>query len=676
MQVTAFLLLLACLAFHHAQAAGPGTTPVAVAPAGGKHHGIQLRAETVDVAIKQENGQLWADTAVWLRLSNPATQTMAVDLAVPGPALAALSRIISPTLPDDIKLTVEDEAQVLQPAKGGMVVPIEIRGQGKVSVRVSYRQALPEVDGLAYYAYPLSVADQWSGTPESLRVSVKFDGVIPAEQILGQAPPADEYDGQTLTWQWSGKDAKDNVWLAFMTPDWWAGLTAARKAAGSPDAGPDQRIALSRLYQHLAALPRLPFRPDIDLYSRYFPAAVGALQATTEPANATGQAAIGAGSQSTDTAGIHAMLAELYQQQADRLGENAGDLYLQLAATEAETALTLGAKDQTLKDLAGNAYRQLAARAGSGGNQASAGEYLARLAALEPSQQAGAGAEQQRAARLQVAAQQVAHGDLQSARCILAETYGQDTAQVSGAAPPLANQAVVAMETRPKQRTIRLTLGDYREPVAVNALLDSAAVELQAVHEAKISYGTDWLEIALPYAQIADLANLQRRLAAALPADPELALLATALQSDQTTLEIQETGTRRAALYTERADLEAARKVWEERADRLAAAASVAEEQANKQADDTQPAVQLARLQHILWTADAANWRALAEASRAEYSVHMEQAGLSRAWVVPGGSSRVMTAESSAWRYERLLAVVVASTLLVALAAYVVWRWL
>ena len=86
-------------------------------------------------------------------------------------------------------------------------------------------------------------------------------------------------------------------------------------------------------------------------------------------------------------------------------------------------------------------------------------------------------------------------------------------------------------------------------------------------------------------------------------------------------------------------------------------------------------AAQLARLQGVLWTGDAAAWRALAEASRAEYSVEMPQAGLSRQWVVQAGAARVMAADSVALRYERILAIGAGGALALAVVAFVVWRW-
>jgi hypothetical protein len=83
----------------------------------------------------------------------------------------------------------------------------------------------------------------------------------------------------------------------------------------------------------------------------------------------------------------------------------------------------------------------------------------------------------------------------------------------------------------------------------------------------------------------------------------------------------------------------------------------------------------LAHLQQILWSGDAAAWRDLANASRAEYAVEMPQAGLSRQWVVPAGTTRTMAADSVALRYDRILGICAAGAFALAVIAFVVWRW-
>ncbi len=637
---------------------------MAVAPAGGRAQGIELRSQTVDVNISQVDGQVWADTQVWLRLNNPLVDAVSVDLALPGPADEAMAKVMGQSLPLDIQLSIEDEPQELQPAEGGgLLVPLELRGQGSVSVRLSYRQVLPENDGLVLFAYPLTAGGRWAGTPESMRVTVKFAGALQAEQILGQSPLADRFDGQTLSWEVTGERAGEDVWLAFMAPDWWAGFNSTRGAAAASGAGAAEEVALSKLYQQLAALPRLPFRPELDLYVRYYPAAVGALQSAIDAARTAGQPA--------EEGRVHGLLATLYEQQVARLGASGGDLYLQLAATEAQLALTSGVDDSALRQLVADAYRQLASSAAASGNATTASDYLNRLAAIDPTAQAGAGSEQQQATRLQVAAEQIALGDQESARQTIAAMYGQDAAEVTGAARPLAEQAVLVVQTRPGQRLIRLTLGDFREPVAVEAMLDRAAEAIRDVPGVQVSSATDWLALKLPYTDLANLTGLQHSIGAALPTNPELALLAAMLSTDQTSFDVDEKPYQRRSHYVERADLQAVRATWESLADRIDSAAQARQEAAQGQ-DAT---AQLAQLQTVLWTRDASAWRSLAAASRAEYSIALPQAGLSRQWVVQAGAARIMAADSVALRYERILGIGAGGALALAVIAFVVWRW-
>jgi hypothetical protein len=660
-----------------------GQWPVAVVPAGSAN-GVTLRAQTVDVTIGEDSSGIYADTQVWVRLSNPTTQTVSLTVALPGPAMQSFTPYISPTLPTDLKLALDDEPLAADPAPApnssapaGLTASITVPANSQVGLRASYRQALPQHNGLALFAYPLTASARWGNTPESLRVTVKFAAPMPAEEILGQFPDGSEYDGQSLTWQLAGTKANANVWAAFMTPSWWATLSAARSKAAASGATPADQVALSRLYQQMAGLPPTPFAPDADFYDRYYPAAVAALQAAAREPAAQGASAEQE-KLSPDVVTAHAMLADLYHQQAARLDPNAGIVYLKLAANEAQAALDGGATDPNLRKLAADAYLELATRARVNGDAKGAEDYLAQLAVVQTPEHAAAAAAQQAATRLQTASRQLDAGQLEDARRIISDTFGLTAIEPPGLRPPIAGQLFLSVDTGPAHRTIRLTLAGYHDPAAAAALVSDAAGVLNGVDDVSATFGPDWLALDIPYRDLAGLSAAQHDLVAALPGAPEMALLEGALTADHASLLLDETTFQRTWRFAEEVDLHATQQAWENLAARLEATAKAPQTATPQTVSATvtgDSAAQLAHIQQALWTADAAAWRGLTASSRAEYRLDIPRAGAPRAWVMPAGSARTMTTENRLWRYDRFLLVGGGIVLLAIILSFIIWRW-
>ena len=644
-----------------------GTSTVTVVPADGQSRDIELRSQTVDVVISQDAEAVWADTEVWIRLYNPATRTITVPLALPGPQLTPGD------LPADLLIRLDDVALPTEPTRpadgqgpAGLLSQIIIDGQQAVSLRLSYRQALPESGGLVTFAYPLSAADQWANTPESLRVTARFSAPVVAEQLLVQAPPAHS-DGRSLTWQWEGVRALEDVGVAFLAPAWWAEFNAARAAAAAPDAPAAAHIALSRRYQQLAALAPSPLRDPlgdpIDFYTRYYPAAVAELQAAVAQAAAVEDA----NTSIADRLTAHASLASLYREQANRLGLG-GIAYLELAVDEANAAMALGATDPNLRSLAADSYVRLAQISQLQGNTAAAERYAATLVAL----QGGTTPEEQaRDLTLIAAAQASARGDLDRARQLLIEAVGSEAATLPGAPPPIARQALVSVTTTPGTRTITLTLADVQDTAGVGALLQRAADQLRAVTPATVTAtvtaATTGLAINMPWQDAQELITAQTALADALPDDPELALLAAALSPARVTWRTADDLLRRSSSYVEFMDLEPARLIWLGLANRLEEASR--EESSARGSDD-----RLLELQRARWAADAAAWRALADRSRVEYRIDLGKPTAARAWQLAAGSARALAVEATDWSRPTIGWGAGAAGLLLILLALAVWE--
>ena len=150
----------------------------------------------------------------------------------------------------------------------------------------------------------------------------------------------------------------------------------------------------------------------------------------------------------------------------------------------------------------------------------------------------------------------------------------------------------------------------------------------------------DQITITLPFTDSQALMAAQARLAAALPDQPELALLAAALQPRRLTWEKRSTLLGSSERYVEQIDLGPAWQAWESRADQLEAASQ----------GDTAAAEnpQLARLQRAFWADDAAAWRKLAAESQGNYQASLTTTEPERHWEAAAGATRVLEAETRA----------------------------
>jgi hypothetical protein len=677
-----------------------GDGPVTVVPAPGKPNALRLRTQTVDITLSEGGQDMWADTRVGLQVSNPFTMVITSTLSLPGPQLTKGG------LPASLQLKLGDEALPLEPADppdSGLTTQLVMPPKSEVALELVYRQALPESSGVITLAYPLAASSRWGKVPESLRLTVSSEVPLAPEQILGLAPDPQAAHGSTLTWSWDTARAPD-VWLAFMSPGWWRGFTEARDAAAASNAGPAQHLALSQLYQQLAALPRLSFAPEADFYTRYYPLAIAELQSAVEPHGQDGTATL-------EQITAHGMLARRYAEQAGRLGRGAGDVYLDLAATEAQAALAGGANDAELRSLASDALVQLAATANARGDSALAEAYLTRRARLDPAQGSGALVEQ-RTARLALAAGEVTRGNLGLAQQIISDTFGAENIDIPALRPPLSNQVLVTVETTlegpagdPGQpggavlagrRKVTASLVDGGNPAGLATLISQAEDAWRSVPGVAVKSGPDWLSVEFDFADEHQLAEIQSRISRLLPSLPELALMTATMLPESVQLHAGQTDFQGRWRYAEAADLGPAVDAWQRRAAEVRASSlrlaplppdTVPVEPTPEPNGTMPPAAHvvtdtvgakadLGELQRTIWDANAEAWEKLADHSYVQYTVTLGTGGPIRKWQVEPGQQRLLEAERLDWRTDRLLLVAAAAWLVVFLLAVLLWRLL
>lgn len=595
-----------------AAAQGPGTASVSVAPVDGKHRGIVLRAQTVDATIFERDDVVWADTRIWMRLRNPASKAITVSVTLPGP------RVYAGDLPADLSLTLGGVPIPLTPGPadagvGGPTVraALPLAAGKDASLELKYRQALPQTDGMAVFAYLSTTARQWARSPEGVRVTIRFAPPITPEQILSIAPPPHQRSAGALSWHWAGERELLNVGIALMAPSWWEGLRADRARASEPGAGVDAHLALSERYRSLAHLPALPFE-NADFHDRFFPAATG----TIETALRSARLGRNPNWSEPDAALLHSRLASLYEERAVRAGGEQRSFYTQAATDQ----VALGAPDQV----------------------PSAGDL-------------------KRKQTLAQAALAVERKDFATARRLAADALGPAAVEPQEVAPPLVSGCEIEVSTTESLRRVTLALVDGRAPGSGAALLREVADIASKQRGVLASLEPERLVIEMPYTDGVELRRIQRDLADRIPDRPELALLRDVLSPAELAVTRALSPIQEMHAYTEQISLQASKELWDVLALRLEDASNQATPTAELEGDAT-------AIQAALRREDAAAWRQLVGASRVLYRISLpgghklawmgqgrpDGSSVSREWMVRPGAARLLSGRSAAWRSDRL----------------------
>lgn len=653
-------LCLFALSTAPARAGEPGTAAVNLLPTNGQHRGIVLKSQTVDAIISEDQGKVWADTRVWLSLANPASKPITVSVTLPGPQMTPVP------LPTDLKVHVNNAPLQVLPVAGtegeqalGATASIRIPARRSVDVRLAFRQALPENNGVITYTYLLDGAAQWAATPESLRVTVSLKPPIVMHSVLSLAPPAHRSGVQTLTWDWeTGWDKADvNVGLAFMSPPWLAEFEKAQSAATGKDAATAEHISLGQHYYRLASLPALLFDSQPTFQSRYYPAAIAELQA-----------ALNSSASPEEKSQVHSMLAELYAHQAGHAESDDKERYLQAAAAEIELVHSKSPPETALVELAGTIFGELSDNANARGDDAAVRSYLQRLEAVRASSPHQAAQIQSTDKGLLQATQALAQGDAETVRDLIASLNGSLDAVPSGACEPVVSQMSLTVTTTPEGRQIVVHLGRGEYLQRASELAERIAEALRSQGRGRTISTANTVTITLPGPPSQAVFEMQESLAAALPPAPELALLRSVLNAHgaaQTQTNLLLSTWR----YTETVDLVPAFQQW----------TKIAADLESTQADSPQgvrvaQGEQLVRIRQALSAFDAAAWRRFADSSTVEYRVDFGVSDTNREWQMRAGESRQVSIEKSQWNSEgiRWTAAVVC-TAVVGLAA-LVWR--
>ena len=486
-----FLVAAALIIAQHGAAAAfpedPGTAAVTILPAGGHARGIQLKAQTVDAIIEDHDGAAWADTTVWLLLYNPNSKPITVTVSLPGPQLSPGE------LPSDLKLSLGSQELPTTPlaapegAGPQLTADVRVPRRGSVELRATYRQALPDIGGIAAFSYMMETAKQWAGSPESLRITVHLKTPITHAQLLDVVPPPKYVDGDTISWSWEGERGLTNVAMALIPPSRWSALQAAGTSAESASAEPSQHLALAEQYLALAELPPFPFEGS-GFRHRFLLGAIGELQTAVSGPSSDVAAQLLA----------RQKLAGLSRIQSQVASDNSSEVQLQDAAKEIGRGLELDPAHPELIAMAREVYTKLADLMQRRGEAVAAAEYSARLAALDPTSAAKPGLEQ-----LSEAEAALRRGDISSARGLIAALTSTDLADRPAAPAARVQECRIVVTTRSGGRSISMALGGgLSEAKDAQDIIKRSIALLQGISGATVRASDTDLEISLPVGQV------------------------------------------------------------------------------------------------------------------------------------------------------------------------------
>jgi hypothetical protein len=657
-QATLLALCLLALAITPAAADDSGTAAVNLLPTSGKHRGIVLKSQTVDAVILEEQGKVWADTKVWMKLQNPASKPITVSVSLPGPQMAPVP------LPADLSVQVGKVPLQLVPSTAadssqptGATAAIRIPARKSVDVRIAYRQALSDTNGVVTYGYLLDEAAKWAGTPESLRLTVTLKPSVSMRSLLAITPPAHRSDGQTMTWDWETDWGKlgANVGFAFMSPGWFAEFEAAQSAAANEDAGAADHLLLSRHYSRLASLQGSLLNAPFAFQSRYYPAAIAELQAALDSEGPT-----------SEQAEAHSIMAKLYVEQAEQGNE---PRYLQAAAAEIRSALGDSEPDPDLVELAGRVFEELSGIANAAGEGVAARHYVEQfeeIRAFSPQQAALSQATSQRLDQVALALEQ---GNRGTARDLVASLVATQASDVPEASPPIVNQTSLMITTTPQGRQIVTHLGDDANLQEALELAAETERALRPHSPAKSVGAANSITLTLPGPPGPAMFVLQKELAEAVPDAPELALLHSVLADTSGYTETHTSLLRSTWQFTETVDLAPALRRWEGLAARLDAATP-----ALPLGLSTTESERLRFMQRSLRASDAAAWRRFAASSTVDYRFEPTDPDTNYQWQVRAGESRQMFVQMAQWNSRSIHWAIVALSAAVAAIALLMWR--
>ncbi|MCO6449565.1 MAG: hypothetical protein J5I90_02140 [Caldilineales bacterium] len=605
---------------------------------------IQLLSMTLDASVRDDGEQAWVDTQAVYRVHNrDLGQPQKLTLALPGYA-------VDEPLPDGIALKAGRKDITYGAAQTQWwLADVILEPDERLNLVLTYSAPLGS-QPFVTFRFPLKLmADNWPGALESARVTLTFEQPPNPQSWLTLTPEDYKLTAEGITWSFDAKDPSADLNYEFMRPALWSQLHEARRATTSEQAGVAEYLALGDIYVDLATNTG-----DPALFERYFPLAVATYSRAQEFA--------------PDNPDAYLALANLYRARAEQTDPD-DSVYISLAANELAGALTHGANDPAIAEQAAQDYALLLARARLEGQFDTARAYLDQIDefAAQNAQLAENPilAEERQRLAIDWATTVLRDRGPAPARAVLAEGFGDAVNAPPGGRFTRLNSLHVQTDTKPGRREFEIIASAREDDTA---LVDELFAALQLAGAAEVTReGSEPSAIRVAF-DFADSADLQARLAAlsaAIPPEPEWALLRSILRPRPIEWLSDDEGWRKLARYNESVNLLPVLTTLGEEAQALEAATGTLD-----------PDDPLDALIGEVWKAEAEVWRRFSDNNRAYYTLTMYPspgAPVVRNWSLDTGEQVQMGGQST--QYNLIPYVLAALGIYLVLMLISLWLW-
>lgn len=607
---------------------------------------VRLLSVTVDVNIRDDGEQAIAEVQAVFRVHNQDKQNdRKLTIAVPGypapkPPPAQLSLTSGG---DDIPVTAGFQQW--------WVGELALKPNQRRNIVLTYSASLGSTP-FVRFSYPMELTAQvWPDRLNSARVTLTFNDPPNPQSWLKLTPEDYELTAESITWSYDTTDPQEPIELIMMRPSLWGRLHTARQEAATPNASAGAHMTLGNIYNELATTSA-----DPAIFERYFPLAAAAYS----------QAKISA----PDNPDPYLLLSQLYQTRAE-LDSPPDSTYTALAVNELAVALEHGVRDTAIVETVSQNFATLIARARLQGDFDTANSYLKRLEELgrasKVSLESDTLTEERRRLVIDWVTTVLHDQGPGPARAVLDDNFGQESSLPADARFARLNSLHVATETKLGERVITIEIAPRSDG---EALVQSLYESLSNTGIAEVDlYDTQPLiiRINLPFEDSIHLLDKQQTLAAAIPAEPEWALLSSVLLPLDLTWKSTDEGWRTTDDYEEDVSLIAAI------ADSGIEALTL--DQAASGLDTNNP---FDALRAELWRAEAEVWRRLAGNSSARFALTLDPVPgppVTQSWLLDPGEQIVMSGSANRYQVMPYLLLGVAVYVTFIVITYILWRW-
>lgn len=641
---TLFALLFLVLAFFSApldaQAPPPQNVPVTLAPLD-RQTAVELTALTVDATLFESDGRTFAQgTLAWsAHNTDPANETTVV---VGFPEWASASEMFDPTKFTAFRVLLDGESVVFAPATAGVIYgdasrdvnwysfELTLAPDEKKTITAEFAQDLG--DGLMpRFTYGMLVGNRWKNAVGSARITVNLPVETTGEQFIALDPTVPKFDGKSLTWLWENLNPEADPGVTLIRPSAWQTLLERRAAAAQNPDDANAQLALGRMYQQLASI-------DSPRRDNFLAQAVASLESAARLAPGNVDAV--------------KTLAQLYEQRAGAPNGPRDINYISLAM-EQWTKLIGTAGDAEARKQLGEDSFYLAL------DTFSRGEYERALKFLEDARNfapEGAGPlyelarleNQIKLTHIAAARAEIQKGSILNALGHVRSAYGDNYQPATNLPADALALNHAEVKTTPSKREIVMQLVPYPAPSdatreAANQVV--AALNQTAAGHAQLATAANGytLRLDIPFSDDADLRARLVKLASAIPARSDWALVRAALVPALLEFSMSDENFARRVRYREQVDMTPGQEAMQSTLNEMSATLGAL--------NTASPDDQEAQLKLALLTDAQQWWYQQLGALTMDYELDAGR-GVARRWTISPATPRTLEYDSEAIRGE------------------------